>query len=166
MTTLLRSLTNRHTTWTSPPDWLGADDVVGDALNDLATRGNMISMYELSGGVDENRIAAALTARRTTTVYFVDYALIEREVLEGLGLDLRTTNGTTADVGVNGCHVDIMNISARAVFGLVEALRAAAKFDFVGPNELATALAGSVSGGFIDVDALSSQNMKRIEHLL
>ena len=165
MTTLLRNLTNRHTTWTSPPSWLPADDVVGDALNDLSTRENVMSMFELSAGVDERRVAAALTARRTQTVHFVDFALIQREELERLGLDLQTTGGNTADEGVNGCHVNIVNISARALFSLVDALRATAKFGSIGPNELSVALAGSVSGGFIDAGELSERNMERIRRL-
>lgn len=83
--------------------WLGKNDLRADALRDLTTEGNKLSIYEVSEGVPIPRILAALAARRDNAVK-LDFIVFALAVLDEIGIAYQRVSGDTHDDAVNTCH--------------------------------------------------------------
>ena len=98
-------------------DWLPPGELQGDALLDLQTKGNSLSIYEIQNDSQEYRVAIALAATRKTIGKF-DYAIFEDGQFENLGLTPILIEGQTPDTLVNSLHYDLKDLTARNVVRL------------------------------------------------
>ena len=93
-------------------DWLMDGDVQADALHDLRTYSNTLSIWiveEELGNLD--RIIAALTATRQTIDKF-DYALLDERFLSQIGVDRVQVKGKSCDDFANDLwHHDLRGLS-------------------------------------------------------
>ena len=119
MARFLRAIRQRR--WFTYPDilWLSQGELQSDALLDLRTVGNAISIYEVRDDTDELRVATALAANRDN-VDVIDYAVFEDIHFTALDLELAQPEGETPDVIVNTLHHDLRNLPARQLVGLAE----------------------------------------------
>jgi hypothetical protein len=117
----LRAIRQRR--WFTYPDidWLPQGELQADALLDLRTVGNSISLYEIRDDSDELRIATALAANRDN-VDVIDYAVFEDSQFTELDLAVSQSVGETPDATVNSLHYDLLNLTARQVGGLAEVI--------------------------------------------
>ena len=94
-------------------------DVQADALFDLRTFSNALSVWMIEENRGNlNRIIAALAAGRET-VDKLDYALIERQRLDELGIRLVQVNGVSCDDQENlRWHQDLQGLSGVKLVGL------------------------------------------------
>ena len=112
----LRSV--RQGRW-QPPDWLPPDqnEVQADALRDLATDNNVLSVYLAESQQDIDRIIVALAATRDNPQN-VDYAIFDDEEFLGAGIETIETEGATPDRRVNELHRDLGKLTARQLSAL------------------------------------------------
>ncbi len=86
----------------------GADGgVTADALGDLKTKENKLSVYEIDDEAQIERVAVALAASRDFVANF-DYALLDNDFLDSLAIKFVVEAGTTADDLVNQMHRDLV----------------------------------------------------------
>jgi len=100
---------------------LGPRDVQADALLDLRTKGNKLSVFELDGTVDPERIAVAVAAGRQKPDA-TGYAIFGGAAVEALGIEVAVTKGLTPDMAVNELHRDLDVRTAKNVVALAEAI--------------------------------------------
>ncbi len=77
-----------------------------DVITDLRTQGDELSVYEVSQEVSAERIAIALAAGKQKPEE-TGYAVFDRAIVVGLGINAKKKSGTTIDTDVNGCHFDL-----------------------------------------------------------
>ena len=101
------------------PQWPDANsgDVQADALRDLYTDKNKLSVYRADSQNDIDRITVALAATRDN-LQNVDYAVFDDAEFQRIGLKITPSPGSTPVSIVNNLHHDIIQLTARQVVSL------------------------------------------------
>ena len=150
-----------------PVDWIQEGDVSADALSNLRTIGNALSVWQ----IDENttnldRVIAALAAGRMK-LDKIDYALIDRQALDPLGIRLVKETGGSFDRDANTMwHQDITGLSGSKLLELASTLQTHAKFKRIHRNDVRDLVVASIDDGFIDstqLDAKLREDLARLE---
>jgi len=98
--------------------WLSQNDLQADALVDLSTKSNELSVYLVDQDkTDLNQVVVAL-ALTCDNLSNVDFALIKEEDLEPLQIKVRQSQGDTPDELVNSRHYDLYEITAQKILAL------------------------------------------------
>lgn len=96
------------------PEWVGPDsrEIQADSLKDLATQGNLLSVYRADSQDDVERITVALAATREN-LQNVDYAVFDDTEFQEAGIVVNKSSGATPDQAVNELHYDLGQLTAR-----------------------------------------------------
>lgn len=92
--------------------WLETDgpeplNFPADVLDELRTKGNHLSVFEVSETVSAERIAIAFFATGKKEPYHTAYGVFDRGAVEAIGITVEKTPGETIDVTVNEQHFDL-----------------------------------------------------------
>ncbi|PJF39618.1 MAG: hypothetical protein CUN54_08230, partial [Phototrophicales bacterium] len=100
-------------------------ELPADVFLDLQTDNNKLSVWHLENENSEHfeRLIAALAANQDYPSY-IDYALIEAQMLKQIDIRYEQTPGDTADDEVNTWHYDLVELTAAKLFQLVNAIHA------------------------------------------
>lgn len=141
-------------------EWLRDGDVRADALVDLRTDRNTLSVYVLRSQEEINihRVVAALAARRAT-VDKMDFALLNLESLHRLGLDLRQVLGDTPDALVNDWHRDVSYLTAEKVAEIATAIHLEGQFGRVQERKVGQLIRKSLENRHLD-EALVTESVR------
>ena len=114
----------RQARWSSP-SWTDGHtlDWQGDALTDLSTMRNALSVYQADSDEMFHQVIAGFAANRDKLAN-VDYAVIEGQLLDAMKLQVVSSDGETPHNGANRLHHDIVNLTADNVLGLVRSISA------------------------------------------
>ncbi len=131
--------------------WLPKGEPQADALIDLSTKDNSLSLFYVTDDKSNiNRIAAAYAANRQK-ISNLDYLLFDEGILDSVSLSAVTTLGDTPDIVVNtNWHRDVQNLSASKILDLARILLARGQKDRITHNVITTELRKSIAGGNID----------------
>lgn len=100
--------------------WLPIGHIQGNALNDLRTVSNALSVFEFDGSeIALRRIAAAMTCREGHIRNF-GYTLLEPDEVSRLGAVPKKRSAETADRFVNELHINLEEVSAQRVLAIAE----------------------------------------------
>ena len=140
-------------------DWLVDGDVQADALYDLRTSSNTLSVWLVEESrANLNRIIAALAAGRHTVDKF-DYALVKRQNLDELGIECVKVNGVSCDAKANALwHQDLRGLSGFKLVNLAYIMQENAEFVRVQKNKVSALIVASVKQGFIDPNRISERD--------
>ncbi len=155
MPLLLREI--RKSKWYKNSDvqWLREDELQADALGDIRTSNNTLSVWQIA---DDRRnldaVIAALAAGKNTASNF-DFALFTEAAVLEKNIKIAETPGTTLDVGVNGFHRELTELSAGRLQALAQIIqRVAARERIVEPKVL-NLIATAIREGRIKTEVLS-----------
>ena len=111
----------RKARWYGYPgvNWVGKGHVQSDALLDLQTKDNALSIYRIDNDADVDRVVVALAANRSE-ISHVDYAVFDGSSLLNTGAVFVQADGDTPDHEVNQLHHDTTHLT---VFGLTSMAR-------------------------------------------
>lgn len=102
--------------------WLRPWDLQADALADLYTKNNTLSVYYVADRAkDLDRLTTAIAARRNVPTNF-DYVLIDAAAVTGLSIDVVVTPGDTPDPVANALHRDLIELTREKLLGLVSVI--------------------------------------------
>ena len=103
--------------------WLLEGELRADALVDIKTKGNRLSIYlvDEAAGITKERLVGALAAKGEF-VGKVDYVVFDLDILNELHIDVDAIVGETPDQDVNTCHRDLMRLTARKLADIANAL--------------------------------------------
>lgn len=104
-----------------PEGWTKAGEVPADALVDLRTRGNELSVFEVDEPKNGERIVVAFAATRNE-LSEIGYAIFDGAPLAVLGIAPQKSPGETPDDVVNALHYDLKALTATQVAGLAGAI--------------------------------------------
>ncbi|MXZ23454.1 MAG: hypothetical protein F4Y80_01085 [Caldilineaceae bacterium SB0665_bin_21] len=160
MTRYLRMV--RQARW-NRPKWIVGTTVAwqGDALGDLSTTHNVLSVYLADTGERVNQVVAALAANRDNLAN-LDYVLIEGDLLSQLHLQTMQVSGETFHCSVNELHYDIQDLTAAGVFALMKSITAEDVVRVSRPNVKAL-LQHAIHDGHIDINRLSARLAQSLE---
>ena len=115
----------RQGRWLRFPDipWLPVGELQADALSDLKTEKNGLSVYRVEGDGDRERIIIALAATRDNPGN-LDYVLFDDANMLALGIKAEYEEGTTPDQSANKLHWELRNLTANHLSGLATILAA------------------------------------------
>jgi hypothetical protein len=108
---------------TSAVPWLAPDALQADALSDLSTKGNKLSVYLVEDELEAlKRLIAALAANRDF-ITKLDYALFQEDSLSNLGIRVVEEEGDTPDHVVNTWHRNLSEITVEKIVSLAEVIK-------------------------------------------
>lgn len=144
-------------------NWIVDGDVQGDALYDLRTFSNTLSVWLVEEDrANLNRIIAALAAGRQTVDKF-DYALVERQKLAQLGIRFVKIDGISCDEKSNTIwHQDLRDLSGKKLVNLAYVIQEYAELERVQKNKVAALIAASLEQGFIDPSRIGERIKTRL----
>jgi len=97
-----------------PTAWLSSDDdLPADAMSDLKTEGNELSVWWVNDDQSNLETIIAALAANCEFVANFDYALIRLADLDSLSLTVRESFGKTPCPGANQYHRDICELTGR-----------------------------------------------------
>ena len=102
-------------------DWLGNGEIQSDALRDLQTEDNTLSVYKVDSGDDIARVVVAMAANRDNVSNF-DYAIFDDTALISSNVSFLQKNGGTPDYEVNQLHHDVTNLTVLNVVQMAQAI--------------------------------------------
>lgn len=81
-------------------------DFPADTISDLATKGDQLSVFEITDAITAERIAIAVAAGKSSPDHTA-YSVFEGAELQRVGITTEKTLGGTADEEVNGTHYNL-----------------------------------------------------------
>ena len=100
--------------------WLSNNELPSDALLNVKTQGNSLSIYILDD--DGNDLDIILCAHASTRDHInpIDFAVIPDNILSEIGLETYDTQGQTLVSHVNDLHQDLVHISADKLVNMIK----------------------------------------------
>jgi hypothetical protein len=143
--------------------WLTNGDLRADALRDLTTDDNKLSIYEVddAGGVSLDRILAALAARRDN-IAKLDFVLFDFTILGDVELAYERVPGDTFDSAVNDRHIDLVQLTARKLAEFGSRIRVQGFLERYQDKAVLGLIRGSVDQGFLEATSLKPGVAKRL----
>ena len=143
-----------------------AGTVQADALSDLKTQGNTLSVWLIDEDrTNLNRIVAALAAGRHR-LDKLDYALIDRRRLELLDIQIISKKGNSFDVQANTLwHQDLTELTGNNLLELAVVMQAKAEFIRASKKDVGALIATSINDGFIDSHQINEKFKKSLPGL-
>jgi hypothetical protein len=144
---LLRAI--RKAKWYKNPDlsWLSQDDLQADAMQDLKTDSNCISVWHvMDDHSNKERIIAALAATRQHAVQF-DYFLLNEDYIREINIKILENQGDSPDSGINSWHRDLVELSAAKLMLLAKTIQQNAAIERIPPRDIQCYLAQAMLSG-------------------
>ena len=159
MSFVLRKLDRRAAFY--PVDWVQRGEVAADALCNLRTQGNALSVWLIDDNCTNlERIIAAVAAGRMK-LDKLDYALIDPRTLDQLRIRITQEKGTSCDDDANTLwHQDLQNLSGAQLVELAVLMQTQAEFRRVHKKEVGQLIVASIRDGFIDPSRLDDKLQK------
>ena len=142
---------------------IAAGEAPADALKDLETSGNKLSVWLVDENeLDVRRVITALAASRDH-VTNVDYVVLDYEVFEGMKLKLEIARGNTHDDGANQrWHRDLVELSATQVANFANAVVAKGKKARATERDVISWIQTAVAAGHIDRERLQPNVVAKV----
>ena len=160
---LLRQI--RKSKWYAHKDvpWLGEGNIQADALADLKTEDNALSVWFIEGDkTNLEDVVAALAAGRDVIANF-DYALIDESLVTEIGIKVTATPGEVGDPRVRIWHRDLAELSGGKLYGLALAISKHGEKQRVLPDTVTDLVRRAVASGGIRLADLKPEIASRIQ---
>lgn len=143
--------------------WLKDGAVCADALRNLKTSDNKLSVFSLRQDSDLLRIVSALVASpRGISVPDSDYVVFDQSLIDELGIETELTKGKTLDVEVNELHIDLTKLSGEKIVRFAEKLQDCGQIGRFRKKEVAKTLSQLLTTGVLHESALSKDLLESI----
>ena len=145
----------RQARWLKHPDldWMAPSEIQGDALGDLQTRENKLSVYRVESENAAERVAIALAANRDNLANF-DYAVIDDVKLLSTDIKISRQIGETPDHEVNQLHYDLFDLTIGRLVQFAFIVSAAER-SRIPRKDVKTKLRQAIHAGVLDKSKLS-----------
>ena len=152
----------RQARWLRHPDlsWLLEHEIQGDALRDLQTEDNKLSVYKVQDKGDAERIVLALAANRDNLAN-LDYALFEDTMLNSIDITFAPQIGQTPDDEVNKLHYNLTNLTVERLAKLA-AVVAAGQHTRIPRKEIGSRLHQAIRAGTLDGNRLKPNLLAKV----
>lgn len=142
--------------------WLPPGEIKADALRDLQTSGNVLSIYRADDESAVNRICLAIAATRQT-VGALDYAVFDGNELPPIGIEPTPTTGETPDPEVNGLHYDLTMLTVEKVRQLARVV-ADGEHVRIPKKSIEISLRSALRSDSLDRNVIKSELLEKLEN--
>ena len=142
--------------------WLSPGEIKADALRDLQTRQDALSIYRADDEADANKICVAIAATRENLGH-VDYAVFDGTELLSIGIEPAQTAGETPDPEVNRLHCDLTTLTVEKVGRLTQIIAAGAH-NRISKKSIETSLRSALRSNSLDRNGINSRLLRRLEN--
>jgi hypothetical protein len=134
--------------------WLGESDLQADALSDLQTSANALSVWTVAN--DKSNLNDVLTALASNgdSISNIDYALVHFDVLSQLHIEHQAVSGDTPFHNANEFHIDLVQLSALKLLELAKALKRSESIQRIPEKQIRGLIIQAVVSGQISLDQL------------
>jgi len=157
---LLRTIRKPKWLRQSDKDWLPDNTLQADALGDLKTQQNSISLWKIHDDRSNmSRIIAALAASKDS-LSNIDYAIFDYEIPAQLGIKLSSLPGETLDKEANIWHIDATELTAMKLLDLAQSIYLKAEINRFQKKEVTDMIIESISQGFINIKEIPEGSIR------
>jgi len=138
--------------WYRDPElpWLQPGQVPADALSDLKTSDNELSVFYTDGNKSSiEQIAVAMTTTKDD-IHNFDYAILHEEDIDQLNVRVVSKPGKTAHDAVNSWHRDFIELTGQKLLDLAGVILARGEIQRVLPKQVCQLMARAMVSGQID----------------
>ena len=152
----------RQARWLKYPglNWLPQNEIQGDALRDLQSEDNRLSVYRVESKEDTERVVIALAANRDNLAN-MDYAVFDEAMLMSIDMTIAQQAGETPDEKVNKLHYDLKNLTVGRLAQLA-AVVSAGEHERIPRKDIRDRLRRAVRTGTLDRGSLKPQLLETI----
>ena len=153
----------RQARWMIYPDlaWLPPGEIQGDALQDIETSDNKVSVFRVENEDDAQQVVFALAANREF-LSNLDYAVFDDSNLMAAGIVIRQKDGQTPHNEANKLHYDLSELTARRLVLLAQAV-ASGEHSRVPKKDIKVGLQQALRSGTIDEDKMKPKLLQSIQ---
>lgn len=159
---LLRAI--RKSKWSTDNNilWLSAQEIQADALVDLKTSNNTLSVWYVED--DRSNLQQVITALASNrdNVANLDYALFDLKLVEDIGIKVEINEGATPYDKANRWHRDLVELSANKLIKLAEIILTKSHKERVLEKKILNLIKEAVKDGEIDRTKLKENIVKKL----
>lgn len=143
-------------------DWLAEGEIQAEALADLQTQSNILSVWIVEDNESNlGRVVAALAATCGSKT-IVDYVTIDQKRIEDIGLLMKQTNGDSPDRTANSeWHRDLLQLTVNGVAALVAELSANGERNRMTWPKVKAEIQKSVDAGYISLNDIAAEDLRK-----
>ena len=155
----------RQGRWLNDTDddkWLPPGETKADALRDLQTHENALSIYRADDESATNRICLAIAATRENLGH-LDYATFDATELQSIGIEPSRIAGKTPDPEVNQLHYDLTMLTVEKVSQLARVI-AAGDHNRIPKKSIESSLRAALQSDSLDRNGIKSKLLQKLEN--
>lgn len=114
---LLRTITKPK--WVAP-DWIAAGEVPADALSDLRSSDNKLSVWHVESDQGNLNMVLAAYAANRERLDKLDYTLLEEGIVMAMSIDCVKSEAHTPHLSANAAHRDLVELTVKKVMFLAQ----------------------------------------------
>lgn len=146
--------------------WLPEGELQADALSDLATKDNELSVWRVNDDRSNLEDVIAALGASSSVVSNLDYALFNQDALVQIDVRMKVTKGTTIDERVNtSWHSDLVELSASKLIDVARAILAKGEITRVPEKKVLELITSAVASGRIDSARLDERIRAKIDEV-
>ena len=142
--------------------WLTEGEIQADALSDLSTKSNKLSVWlVLDDKTNFEQIIAVLATSNTDRVPSIDYALIEEKLLNQLFVKQEESLGDSPNnTANNSWHIDLIDITTEKLFKIAQLISTHGQIDRIMDKDVLKIVQEGVRSGDLDLSKMN-EDLKR-----
>jgi hypothetical protein len=158
--------TIRKAKWYKNEDvsWLAEGELQADALADLATKGNELSVWHIEDDRSNLEQVVTAVAAGRDNIANLDYALFDQQILSAINIKIKETKGGSPDEKVNAWHRDLVELSATKLMELAKAIQTEAAKERILPKDIIRLIKRAIASGQIERAKLKPGVTAKIEN--
>jgi hypothetical protein len=160
MPAFLRNITNPK--WVRPA-WSTDEDIPADALTDLRSTNNELSVWAITTEVTDVSLALTAFASARANLDKLDYVLIDEGIPQSVSIRVDTCEGLTPCSSANHLHRNLAQLTVRKVSSLAVAIMALDK-KRVTEKQVKTMLVEALNKGALDRNRVNPKLLSQLEH--
>ncbi|MGL5872037.1 MAG: hypothetical protein ACRC2R_06660 [Xenococcaceae cyanobacterium] len=150
MPLLLRAIRKSKWSTSNNISWLSAQEIQADALGDLKTSNNTLSVWYVEDDKSNlEQVIIALAANRDT-ISNLDYALFDLNLVEDIGIKIEVNEGATPYESANRWHRDLVELSVTKLVKLAKVILTKSHKERIPEKKILSLIRDTVKNGNID----------------
>lgn len=142
--------------------WLAEGDLQADALKDIETKGNALSVWRVENLEQDLERLITLHAATKQHPHAVDYVVLDFDLLVTNGFKLTKTIGNIPDPDVANWHHDIIELSAKRLLELASIIQVHEKIR-VSEKNITRYLLRAIEVGTLSASQIDPQLLQRLQ---
>lgn len=142
--------------------WLEKDEIQSDALGDLVTSSNTLSVWLVDDDQSNLEQVIVALASGCDNISNFDYALLNVDLVLNVGIKIKTKEGLTPYTRANQWHRDLVELTTNKLFKLAEAMFGDSDRERVTEKIVLKLIKDAVQNGQIDKTKLSTGIIKKL----